>query len=148
MIIDKIENDKLYSGINSKIGQAFDYINKTNLSQIPLGKHEIDGDEVFALVNEYETKDKGESKFEGHHKYIDLQYIVSGNEFIGITTLTNQIPVETNDENDYDLYELDSDLIKFDSGMFMIFFPDDLHMPGISLNQVSKIRKVVIKIKV
>ena len=148
MIIDKIENAKLYSGINSKIGQAFDYINKTDLSQIPLGKHEIDSDEVFALVQEYETKDKDESKFEGHHKYIDLQYIVSGNECIGITTLTNQIPVETNDENDYDLYELDSDLIKFDSGMFMIFFPDDLHMPGINLNQVSKIRKIVIKIKV
>jgi len=50
MIIDKIKNDRLYSGINSKIGQAFDYINKTNLSQIPLGKHEIDSDEIFELV--------------------------------------------------------------------------------------------------
>ena len=97
---------------------------------------------------EYETKGKNESKFEGHHQYIDLQYIISGTEYIGITTLTNQIPIETNSENDYDLYEIDSDLIRFDSGMFMIFFPDDLHMPGISLNQVSTVKKIVVKIKV
>lgn len=148
MIIDKIENAKLYSGINSKIAQAFNFINKTDLLQIPSGKHKIDNEEVFAIVMEYDTKAKSESKFEGHHKYIDLQYIISGSEAIGITTLTNQVPIETNKDDDYELYDLDADLIKFSAGIFMIFFPDDLHMPGVHLNGVSKVRKVVVKIKV
>ena len=97
---------------------------------------------------EYETKNKGATKPEGHHKYIDLQYIISGSELIGITTLTDQTPVESSEENDYDLYNTDTDLFRFETNMFMIFFPNDLHMPGISVDKVSKIRKIVIKVKV
>lgn len=148
MIIDKIENARLYYGISSKIEQAFRFINETDLLQIPLGKHKIDGEEVFAIVMEYDTKAKSESNFEGHHKYIDLQYIVSGSEAIGVTTFTNQVPIETNKDDDYELYDLDADLIKFNAGVFMIFFPDDLHMPGVHLNGISKVRKVVVKIKI
>jgi YhcH/YjgK/YiaL family protein len=148
MVIDKIENHKIYTGLGSRIKLAFDYIMKTDLVQTPLGQYEIDGDDVFAIVMEYDTKDKSETKFEGHHKYIDLQYIISGTELIGITTLIDQVPVESSTENDYDLYDIDGDFIKFDSGTFMLFFPDDLHMPAISVNQVSKIKKVVVKVRV
>ncbi|MCK5823516.1 MAG: YhcH/YjgK/YiaL family protein [Bacteroidales bacterium] len=148
MIIDKIENYKLYKGISNNIDKAFNYLFTTNLSEINLGKHEIDKDNIFAIVSEYETKHISEVKYEGHHKYIDLQYIISGTEFMGTALLTNQIPVEINKEDDYDFYKIKSNLIKFESGMFMIFFPHDLHMPGISLNQASKIRKIVIKIKI
>lgn len=148
MIKDKIENYALYSVLSGKIAQAFDYIHRTDLKQIPAGRYDIDGDHIFALVSEYETRDKSECKFEGHHRYIDLQYVISGTELIGIETLRNQVPVETNEEKDYDLYDLESDFIQFNSGMFMIFFPDDLHMPGISSNHASRIKKVVIKIKV
>jgi YhcH/YjgK/YiaL family protein len=148
MIKDKIKNHHIYRCLGSKFDQAFDYILKTDLSQIPIGKHEIDGEDVFAIVMEYETKDKNESKFEGHHQHIDLQYIVSGSEFMGIATLTDQTPVETSIENDYDFYDIDSDFIQLDAGMFTIFFPDDLHKPGIRPNQISKIKKVVIKIKI
>lgn len=147
MILDKIENQNLYKSINKRIEKAFDYINKTDLLQIPLGKHEIDGDTIFAIVMEYKTKHKSENKPEGHHKYIDLQYMIAGTEYVGLTTLTDQLPVEVNTEKDFDLYDIDSDLIRFDSGKFMIFFPDDLHMPEIYLQKASTVKKVVIKIK-
>jgi len=148
MIIDNIENQEIYKCLSAKIEKAFDYIKNTDLSQTDLGKYEIDSDEIFAIVMEYETKDKSESKIEGHHKYIDLQYMISGTEYVGLKTLTNEVPVEVNTDNDCDFYEIDSDFVRFDAGMFMIFFPHDLHMPGICLNQVSKVKKVVIKIKV
>ncbi len=56
MIFDKIENRALYSEINARIKAALNYISSTNLDSIKLGKHIIDGDNIFALVNEYETK--------------------------------------------------------------------------------------------
>ena len=62
MIIDKIENHKLYRSLSNKIAVAFDYLNNTDLSEIPLGKHEIDGEKIFAIIMEYKTKDKSESK--------------------------------------------------------------------------------------
>lgn len=148
MIIDKIENQSIYKSINTRFEKAFDFINKTDLTQIDLGKHEIDGDEIFAIVMEYKTKDKSECKYEAHHKYIDLQYVISGTEYVGVATLTDQTPVETNSENDYELYDIDADLIRFHANTFMLFFPDDIHMPGVSFREASTIKKVVVKIKV
>ncbi len=148
MIKDKIENYKLYEGINSKIAKAFNYINTTNLMEIPLGKYEIDGDVVFAIVNEYETVPIAKGFYEGHQKYIDLQYVISGYEYVGIATLNNQKPTEIHEEEDYDVYDLKSDLIKFEAGSFMLFFPDDLHMPEVHINHPSTIKKVVVKIKI
>ena len=148
MVIDKIENSKLYVSLSEKIATAFAYINKTDLSQLALGKYEIDNNDIFAFVQEYDTKDKSECKLEGHSKYIDIQYIISGVELIGVTSLTNQIPIHRNDEDDYAFYESDSTLLRVDEGMFTIFFPDDLHMPAIKLNQILKVKKLLVKIRI
>lgn len=148
MILDKIENSKLYIGLGERIAKAFEYIHTTDLLQTAVGKYEIDTDDVFAIVQEYDTKQISECKIEAHRKYIDVQYIISGVELMGVSTLTNQNPVVINEENDYCLYEGDSSLIKLDAGMFTIFFPDDLHMPGIKFNQISKVKKVVVKVRV
>lgn len=148
MIIDKIENQELYSSLSARMGLAFSYLNDNDLLHTPNGKYEIDGENVFAIVMEYETKEESECKLEGHHKYIDLQYIVSGHELIGLSTLTDQKPYEQNKEHDYDLYDVESDLINFNSGMFMIFFPDDIHMPGVRKGEISMVKKVVVKIKI
>lgn len=148
MVLDKIENFKHYEMLSEKIALAFAYINETDFSQIALGKYEIDKDEVFALVQEYDTKDKSEGKLEGHRRYIDVQYIVSGIELMGVTSLANQKLISRNDEDDYAFFEGDSSFVKVDAGMFAIFFPDDLHMPCIKFKQVSKVRKVVIKVRI
>ena len=148
MVIDKIENCKLYQGLGKRIAKAFEYINETDLSQTPVGNYEIDGENLFALVQQYETKDIEGANPEGHHKYIDIQYIISGVELIGLVTLRDQIPVLSKKEDNYDLYDCDTTLFRMDSGMFSIFFPEDIHMPGIELKQSSTVKKVVIKVKI
>ena len=148
MIIDKIENYRLYTGLNKRISKAFDFIVKNDLTKMELGKHKIDGDKIFALLQEYDTKEVSEGKLERHFKYIDLQYVIQGAERMGVSTWTNQIPIDENQEADYAFYSGDSSLIKIDEGMFAIFFPHDLHMPCIKLNDISKVRKVVIKIMI
>ncbi len=148
MVIDKIENYRLYANLSEKIAKAFAYINENDLTQTESGKYEIDNDDIFAIVQEYDTKEKNECKLEGHNKFIDIQYIIDGVELIGVTSLTNQIPIFKNEKDDYAFYESDSSIIKIETGMFAIFFPDDLHMPGIQFNQISKVKKVVIKVRV
>ena len=85
---------------------------------------------------------------EGHHKYIDLLYIVSGNEQIGVTPLIDQIPMISNKENDYDFYDTDVNMIPLTTGMFAIFYPGDLHMPCLTFETPNHVKKVVIKIKI
>jgi len=148
MIIDKFENAKLYAGLGEKIAKAFAYITETDLLHIATGQYEIEQEDVFARIQEYNTKAEDECKLEGHFKHIDVQYIVSGVELIGVSSLKNQRVLIKNEEEDYAFYDSTSDLIKLESGMFAIFFPDDLHKPCVMFEQSSKVKKVVIKVRI
>lgn len=146
MIIDQIENYKIYSSISERISIAFDFIIKTDLNSLNTGKHIIQSDKIIAICQEYRTRTVQECKLEGHIRYLDLQYLIEGSEIIGFKTLRNQIPVEENKEDDYSFYSDESSLINFSKGMFAIFFPQDLHMPCIMTNKESIVKKIVIKI--
>lgn len=148
MILDKIENANLYKGIHVGINKALMYIQNTNFSDLINGRQEIDGDNIFAIVKEYQTKKSDGNLLESHLKYIDVHYMEEGIEQIGITTLINQKPKTIYDSvDDYMLFKESSDLITLKKGMFAIFFPDDIHLPEIKSGKISKVKKVVVKVK-
>ena len=149
MIIDHIENAKLYSCISERISRALNYIKQTDFSKLEPGKHEIDGDNIFAFVNDYKTKDPSECNFETHKKYIDVQYVAEGVEFMGYAPLIDQeIITPYNEENDITFYKGEKSFTKVREGMFAIFFPYDVHMPGAKEDNPLSVRKVVVKVKV
>ncbi|WP_291868906.1 YhcH/YjgK/YiaL family protein [Maribacter sp.] len=148
MILDKLENRELYKEIHAGINKALLYIQSTDFLNIPDGKYEIEGEDVFAILKEYETKNKEDSLLESHLKYIDIHYIVEGAEQIGVTTLVNQKPKKEYDAvDDYMLFLEPYDLITLKKGMFAVFFPDDIHMPEIKLDSIAIVKKVVVKVK-
>ena len=149
MILDKIENADLYKGIHVGIHKALIYIQNSNFSDLINGRQEIDGDNIFAIVKEYQTKIIDDNLLESHLKYIDVHYMEQGIEQIGITTLTNQKPKAVyNNFDDYMLFKESCDLITLKKGMFAIFFPDDIHLPEITAGKISKVKKVVVKVKI
>lgn len=149
MIIDKLSNSYLYVGLGDKINKAFNYLKETNFSQVEPGKYEIDGDNIFAIVAEYQTKDENEGKLEAHKKYIDVQFVAIGNEMMGYAPLSNQKVIdEYNEQNDITFFEGEKSFTKVDVGMFAIFFPTDAHLPGIKVNERSYVKKVVVKVKI
>src|SRR6185312_12262794 len=106
MIFDKIENSAIYESISPLIKKAFEYLKQTDFSGMENGKHEVDGDNLFAIFQEYNTKNDADAKLEAHRKYIDVQYVISGEELIGVRPLINQAPCKEYDaENDYALYD-------------------------------------------
>lgn len=148
MVIDKIENYRLYSKLTKRLAKGFEFITETDLVAIESGKHQIDNDDVFAIVQEYDTKEEKDCILEGHHKYIDIQYVIQGVELMGFTPLTNQVSVEENLEKDYTFYNGETSMIRVEEGMFTIFFPEDLHRPCVKAGQISKVKKVVVKVKI
>ncbi len=149
MIIDKLSNSQLYSTLGERINKAFAYLKQTDFSNMELGKYEIDSDNIFALVNEYNTKDESEGKLEAHKKYIDVQFVAKGRELMGYAPLENQkIINEYNEQNDITFFEGERSFTKVEAGMFAIFFPNDLHMPGINVGDSEFVKKIVIKVKV
>ena len=149
MIIDHLENAEIYSNMGDRIALALKYISETDFSLVEKGKYPIDGDLVYAVVSEYHTKPIADCKIEAHKKYIDVQYIISGEEAMGLTLLTDQRPsVPYNEEKDCVFYNAPTSLVNFEPGMFAIYFPSDLHQPCISIGEGGEVKKVVVKVMV
>ena len=148
MIIDKIENAHLYKNISERINKSFEYIRTTDLKNLPAGRYPIDGENIFALVSEYQTKPEQEGKLEAHKKYIDVQHVISGEELMGYAPLGGQKVLDPyKEENDIVFYTGDKSFTKVSEGMFAIFFPEDVHMPGIASGKSSSVKKLVIKVR-
>jgi YhcH/YjgK/YiaL family protein len=149
MIIDKFANAHLYKNLGERIKKSFSYIVQTDLKNLAPSKYEIDGEKIFALVSEYETKLESEGKLEAHRKYIDVQYVISGEELMGYTPLGNQQILEPyKEENDIIFFTGEKSLTKVTARMFAIFFPTDVHMPGICTEKRSTVKKLVIKVRI
>ncbi|MBU0945761.1 MAG: YhcH/YjgK/YiaL family protein [Proteobacteria bacterium] len=148
MIIDTLNNAFLYRSLGPRIASALDYIKTTDFSSMAVGRHTIDQDRLFAIVNDYQTIPCTEVELEGHRRYIDVQYLVSGTELIGYAPLLEQTPFrEYNNEEDDVLYRDEATFVRITAGMFAILYPHDLHMPCIGEVPVA-VRKVVVKVMI
>jgi YhcH/YjgK/YiaL family protein len=149
MILDKLENSDFYSSISNNLKTGFDFLKSTNLLSLETGRHEIDGNEVFALVSEYDSKKPEDCRLEAHQIYTDIQYLVSGKELIGFETLRNQEATsEYVPEKDIVFYKGEGIPLLIEAGMFAVFFPQDVHRPCMQVDQPEKVKKVVIKVKI
>jgi len=140
-----------YADYSERWNLVFDFLAKgvdtltANLGRIDLS------DDVYYSVATYNTKTQDELKYESHKQYIDLQYLISGREYMGLIYDRNILKVVEpyKDDKDYELYApAYGDLYLADSSKFFIFFPEDNHMPCIQLSQPEEVKKLVIKIKI
>jgi YhcH/YjgK/YiaL family protein len=149
MILDSLKNSGIYSGLDDRLAMAFDFLAETDFALFPDGKVELKGDEVFAIVQSYDSRLLEESKWEAHRKYIDVQFIVDGAELIGVAKTDSLTPTtEYDNDGDCVLLEGTGDMMTPSAGDFAVLYPWDAHMPGVAIDAPSPIRKVVVKIKV
>ena len=152
MIIDTLKNCEIYYGVHPLFEKAFDFIKKACAEKLPVGKYEIDGKNLYAMVQEYDSKSPEDAKFEAHRNYIDIQYIISGTENMQAFDISDATAnIEYNSENDVIFFE-NSDKVTtglFTDEGFAIFFAHDVHRPGMATQKGSEpIRKIVVKVKI
>jgi len=150
MIADILKNNHLYECISPRIKKSLEYISKTDFSAMEPGRYELDGSNIFALVQAYDSIPREQGKWECHRNYIDIQYIAEGVEQIGVNNIGKmKVTTEYNPEKDVAFLSGDGDYVTFSKGSYGIFFPEDAHQPKIAPGNVpGKVKKVVIKIKV
>lgn len=147
MIIDKLENGTYYYGIGTKIQKALEYLRNTNLAELEPGKYQIENDDIYAMVSEYDTKSMEGALWEAHKSYIDVQYIIKGSERMGYTNVENlKTTIEYDAAKDVLFGIANGDFVTVQEGMFVIFTPQDGHMPSISSKNSEKVKKVVVKV--
>jgi YhcH/YjgK/YiaL family protein len=148
MIVDRIENAKRYKGLGHGIPEALDFLARTDLAKLPNGKLEIDGEKLFAVVQRYQGKPVSEARWEYHEKYLDLQFVVSGDELMGYAPWDDNLPVETpyDAAKDAGFVSASGVMAPVSSGMFAVFMPEELHAPSLAANPAKPdVFKIVMK---
>jgi YhcH/YjgK/YiaL family protein len=150
MVFDSIKNYKLYTNLSPRMAKALEFAAKTDFTKMADGKYELDGTNLYYMVQRYKTGAPLE-KIEAHRKYIDIQYIVSGSEKIGIDSIEGLKTVDPySEEKDVEFFEVDKRLtyLNVPKGYFTIFWPGDGHMPGRQVGKPEDVTKIVFKVKV
>jgi len=141
MILDSLKNAASTLALNPLFKQAFEFIQKNDLSKMEPGKTIIDGDKLFISVMEIDGKIPEAAKMESHVKYIDIQVVISGVETMGWTAIEHctEAIEPYNAEKDLQFFaDKPSTLITVNPGEFAIFFPEDGHAPGIGNGHIKK----------
>jgi len=145
--IDKTEFARQYHANKDYWDKAFTFIREHDLKTLAPGKYPIDGTNVFATITEDPSKDFDKTQWESHRKYIDLQYVITGEEKMGKYPFTKLIVTKPYDEaKDVANYSGDGEIYTVPFGTFMIFFPSNAHRPNITPGGNKVIKKLVIKI--
>ena len=146
MIIDTLANLDFFKGLNEQLYKGLKFLKETDVTALPVGRYEIDGDAVFALVQAYETHLPEECRWEAHYTYTDIQYVVEGSERMGWKTLDGVVKTEDRPEDDVYFFESDGDHFVLHAGQFAVFTPQDGHRPGLAVDRPAPIKKIVVKV--
>lgn len=149
---NKKDIEKLLPYVSERLQKALAYVAVTDFSKVENGEYEIDGRNIFARVNTYDTEPKAERRPEKHNDYIDVQFVARGEETIWYTPLTDDcVETENKAEKEDVIFYADpqeKNCTVLNSGDFAIFFPWELHRPNCSVEKnASNVQKIVVKVK-
>lgn len=151
MIQDTLAQAARYEALSPRFAMAFDFLRQVDGTQA-LGRHDLDGDNVFALVQTYTTKPQEKALFEAHRKYIDVQFIHSGRETILWAPLAamKEETMAFDESKDAALWKLVPDMtpLHMGPGHFAILYPQDAHAPCVEWETPEAVFKVVVKVAV
>ena len=148
MIKDSLKRANTYYGISKNLKTGFEWIKNNDLKNMPDGRYEIT-DKIYANLQSYLTKDN--APYEAHREYIDIQYMVTGEELSGVTDYSNCSTTEQyNKEKDIEFLKNNSNeqFHQISEGEFFVFFPHDAHKPAIKIRENKKVKKVIVKVSV
>jgi len=148
MLIDYLQNADRYSPLHPGFARAFDFLRRANLAALPDGRHEIDGDRLFAIVSRGQGRGREHSLLEAHRRYIDIQFVIGGEDCIGWLPISDCQRVSSPYDAQKDLelfFDRPATWVTVSPGVFAVFYPDDAHAP---LATREPIHKAVVKIRV
>lgn len=150
MLFSHIDAVDKYDYLNERFKKAYQWLRENDLAALENGKHEIDGEDIFAVVMEYETVPELDVYYEAHEKYFDIQYLVSGKEKFGMIKNEGLKIREEIADNDLIFYEHPEEdwYVVLGPGDLVIVAPEDAHKPKCSIDEAVAVKKVVVKVKI
>ncbi len=147
MIKDKLARAKYYHNLSEGIKIGFEWLESQDLKNLPDGKYIINNS-VYANIQTYLTKQS--APFEAHHQYVDIQYMISGKERIGVADTSecaNKVPYDIEKDIEFLECNISPSYQYLSEGEFLLLFPHDAHQPSLSVEKTQNVKKVVVKVR-
>ena len=149
MIYDKLKNIEIYKGLYSNLDTAISYLASHDLTALPAGRTEVDGDQVYINVMEASAAPASERGFEIHKKYMDIQIDLTGTEIIETGDSLSMKVSEYNEETDFGKAECPTlASCTMGPGNFIICMASEPHKPGIAASEDLFFKKCVVKVHI
>ncbi|HJP34090.1 MAG TPA: YhcH/YjgK/YiaL family protein [Candidatus Latescibacteria bacterium] len=147
MVIDELQHAAQYHALGARFEKGLRWLADNDVAAMTPERYDIDGDDVFVMVQEYDSKSKADGFWEAHRQYADIQLVVSGAEHMGYTPTTSLKAGEYDDSRDFLPLDGEGMFIEMRAGTFMILWPQDAHMPGMEIDSSSPVKKAVVKVR-
>jgi len=148
MIADHLKHARRYQSVDARLSRALEFVQQPGLAALAEGRYELDGADVYALVQHYATKAPGQGRWEAHRRYADLQLVVSGRERIGVAPLDRFAGSGYDTGKDVEFLEGQGDSLVLTAGEFVVLWPGEVHMPQMAVDAPESVTKVVVKIRI
>lgn len=149
MIYGNVKNKDEYSFLPQNLKKCFDYIQNNDLSNLQKGSYEIDGKDLFVNIVEYETTTEDNRFWEAHKNYLDLHFIINGEEIINVNFINNMEQKPFVEQDDFLPLEGDKKTsVVLQKDDFLICYPNDAHMTAIQVEKPTNIKKAIFKVKI
>lgn len=152
MIKNSLKYTKYYYNLSEKIKAGLQYLENNDLNTLENGRYDIIGNDVYINIQDYNTKPENQGKWEAHREYIDIQYIIKGEEKIGIGEIQDFETTEAySKDKDVEFLKTNTEVhfVTLKENDFVILYPQDVHMPQIYTSiESGYVKKAVVKVKI
>jgi YhcH/YjgK/YiaL family protein len=146
MVLDHVQNADRYVALHPRFAEAFRFLTETHLTDLAPGRHEVDGDRLYAMVIRAPGTGCEEARLEAHRRYIDIQYSVDTTDVIGWRHAPTCGLMSIDEEKDVGFSDAEPNAwVAVAPRMFAVFFPEDAHAP---MGGEGELHKVVMKVAV
>lgn len=149
MIYDTLKHIAAYRGMGANMDRAIDLLQNTDFSKLEAGRYEVDGANLFYMIQEPELRLEADAQFEAHRRYADIQLALTDGEIINCLPtedVSKWLPFDEDKDIGFSDVQEKGIAMPLNAGQFMILFPQDAHMPCLK-GCADKTRKVVVKVK-
>lgn len=151
MLVAKIEFAESNDYLSRRMRRAFAFLRENDLTALSCGHHDIDGEDVYANVMEYDTVPAEEKKLEAHKRYYDVQCVASGVERVEVASLEGlHAATEYDEADDFALFDTSDTVtsVVLHAGEIAVLAPEDAHKPGCQAeDRAVHVKKVVVKVR-
>ena len=146
MIVCPYNELSRYTSVIPGLEEAIAFINQLENFE-PATYPLSDGNKI--LVQNVTTKAWETAQLEAHRKYLDVQYILKGREFVGWAPTNSLTPTqEYNPTKDVCMYTGKNYPMEIAEGYCYVVYPEDAHAPGVHMDETHEVRKIIVKLKV